>query len=88
MARRILSIASAPGWSARYARPEPSEGPQIVTLLCWALVSGSESSEAEVVGVIQRAPTSPASPGAITLADEGEGFAGYAFTGLATKRAD
>ena len=87
MPRRILSIASAPGWKARFLDEDEVEGFRAVTLVSWALVEGSGGSN-EIVGVVQRAPTPEAPQGTLGFADEVEGFRGYAFTGLATRGAD
>ena len=83
MARRITSIASAPGWKARYLADHEVEA-RAVTLVTWALVEGSDGSS-EIVGVVQRPPTDEQPAGRLQLADEVDDFQGYTFTGLATR---
>jgi hypothetical protein len=80
--RRILSIAAAPGWSARIDDPEFGVSP--VVLVVWALVEDGEATT--IVGVVQSRPT-PENPFGLEFADEMPGFAGYIFTGLTTKPA-
>jgi hypothetical protein len=87
MARRTLSIASAPGWNARFLSDDEEDGVRVVTLASWALVEESDGTT-EIVGVIQRAATADAPNGRLDFADGVEGFQGYAFTGLATRAAD
>jgi len=79
----MSSIASAPGWKARFLAEDEIEGSRTVTLVAWALVEDSDG-RTEVVGVVQRAPTAEGPHGSLGFADEIEGFRGYAFTGLAT----
>ena len=86
MARRITSIASAPGWKARYLADWEVE-PRVVTLVSWALVEDEQGST-EIVGVVQRSPTEEEPAGKLTFADEVENFQGYTFTGLATRVPD
>lgn len=83
MARRILSIASAPGWKARFAADDEPDG--VVTLVAWALVEKTEG-EREIVGVVQRGASHETTHGGFALADEVDGFSGYTFTGLAMRR--
>lgn len=87
MPRRIVSIASAPGWKARFLDDGEPDGHRVVTLVSWALVEGSDQ-ETEIVGVVHRSPTADAPHGRLGLADEVAGFQGYTFTGLATRPAD
>jgi len=87
MSRRMISIASAPGWKARYLAEEIGEGPRVVTLVSWALVEHSDDST-EIVGIVQRTATSETPQGALVFADEVEGFDGYTFTGLVTRPPD
>jgi hypothetical protein len=84
MARRMISLASAPGWKARYIAEDTANTPQVVTLVAWALVEDSEGT-AEIVGVVQRTATADTPHGTLQFADEVEGFEGYAFTGLTTR---
>jgi hypothetical protein len=84
MNRRISSIASAPGWKARFQVDPDVDELRTVTLVSWALVEDS-SGDTEIVGVIQRPPTPESPQGSLGFADEVEGFRGYAFTGLATQ---
>ena len=76
----MLSIASAPGWKARFA-----DG-RVVTLVSWALVESGGANE--IVGVIQRAANEEFPNGWLGFADEVDGFDGYVFTGLATRDAE
>jgi hypothetical protein len=80
----MVSIASAPGWKARFLAEDEPEGFRVVTLVSWALVEDSDGKTA-MVGVIQRAPTPEAPHGSLGFTDEVEGFQGYTFTGLATR---
>jgi hypothetical protein len=80
MARTMLSIASAPGWKARFA-----DG-RVVTLVSWALVDTGDAKE--IVGVIQRAANEESPNGWLGFADDVDGFQGYVFTGLATRDAE
>lgn len=84
MARRMLSLASAPGWCARFAAEEPSEEERTVMLASWALVEEADATTS-LVGVVQRQATEQSPAGQLGLADEIAGFQGYTFTGLATK---
>ena len=86
MARRITSIASAPGWKARYLADWEVE-PRVVTLVSWALVE-DDAGGTEIVGVVQRSSTEEEPAGSLALADEVENFQGYTFTGLATRASD
>jgi hypothetical protein len=79
----MTSIASAPGWKARFA---DSSGSRVVTLVSWALVE--DGGATEIVGVIQRAANEESPNGWLGFADEVDGFQGYAFTGLATRGAE
>jgi hypothetical protein len=87
MARRIVSIASAPGWKARVAHGDESEPESVVTLVAWALVE-STGGETEIVGVVQRGASEESPRGSLSLADEVDGFTGYTFTGLAMRSLD
>jgi hypothetical protein len=79
----MISIASAPGWKARFLAENELGESRVVTLVSWALVEGTDGT-AEVVGVVQRAGTTEKPHGWLGFADEVEGFQGYTFTGLAT----
>ena len=79
----MTSIASAPGWKARFA---DSSGSRVVTLVSWALVE--DGGTTEIVGVIQRAANEESPNGWLGFADDVEGFQGYVFTGLATRGAE
>lgn len=83
----MVSIASAPGWKARFLAEDEVEGFRVVTLVSWALVEGSDGTT-EIVGVVQRAATAEAPHGSLGFADEVEGFQGYAFTGLTTRASE
>jgi hypothetical protein len=84
--RRISSIASAPGWKARFQVDADEEELRTVTLVSWALVDDA-TGQTEIVGIIQRPATLEDPQGSFGFADEVEGFRGYAFTGLATQPA-
>jgi hypothetical protein len=84
VARRMFSIASAPGWCARFAPEEPYEEERTVMLVSWALVEEDDATTS-IVGVVQRQATEASPAGHLGLADEVDGFEGYTFTGLATK---
>jgi hypothetical protein len=83
MPRRILSIASAPGWKASI-HPEGEEKPHVAVLASWALVENTDGAT-EIVGMVQRSATPEAPNGRLGFADEVEGFKGYTFTGLTTR---
>jgi hypothetical protein len=83
----MLSIASAPGWKARFAAEHEAAEPRVVTLVAWALVEAPDGAT-EIVGVVQRTPTAETPSGTLGFADEVDGFDGYTFTGLATRPAD
>jgi hypothetical protein len=82
----MVSIASAPGWKARFLPKDEVEGFR-VTLVSWALVEDDDGTT-EIVGVVQRAATEEAPNGRLEFADEVEGFQGYVFTGLATRASE
>ena len=79
----MVSIASAPGWKARFLADDELGDSRVVTLVSWALVEGTDDTT-EIVGVVQRAATAEKPNGWLGFADEVEGFQGYTFTGLAT----
>ncbi len=78
MAREIVTIAAATGWSAEIGPSEPGGAPRRVTLVGWALVEGAGARE--VVGLVLRPRGDDAGP--IGFADEAPGFLGYAFGGV------
>jgi hypothetical protein len=81
MPRKTISIASAPGWKARFLVEEDEvEGVRVVQLTSWALVQDSDGGT-EIVGVVQRAATPAAPRGWLGFADEVDGFQGYTFAG-------
>ena len=82
----MVSIASAPGWKARFLTEGEVE-PFRVTLVSWALVE-DDGGTTEIVGVVQRAATEEAPNGRLGFADEVDGFQGYVFTGLATRASE
>jgi hypothetical protein len=85
MPRRIITIASAPGWSARFTSEDtPWEEAKVVTLALWALVEG-DGSEREIVGIVQQGADEALPVGKLTFADEVEGFDGYAHAGVRTQ---
>ncbi len=81
----MLSLASAPGWCARFEAEEPFEQERTVMLVSWALVEEADATTS-VVGVVQRQATEESPVAPLELADEVAGFQGYTFTGLATKQ--
>ncbi len=83
MSRRIVSVAAAPGWKARYL-PEGETESFRVTLATWAVVEDAKGAT-EIVGVVQRSGTPEEPNGRLGFADEVDGFQGYVFTGLATR---
>jgi hypothetical protein len=85
--RRNSSIASAPGWKARFLAEDELGGTKTVTLVSWALVEADDGAT-EIVGVVQRASTPAAPHGSLGFADEVDGFEGYTFTGLAVQSGD
>ena len=87
VSRRIVSIAAAPGWKARVRGEKEAEGFGVVTLVSWAVVE-DEDGATEIVGVVQRSATPESPQGWLGFADEVDGFAGYAFTGLATRQSE
>lgn len=84
MARRMVSIASATGWKARFPSRDEAEELRLVALVSWALTEGPDDTT-EIVGVVQRAPTADAPHGRLGFADEVDGFQGYTFTGAAPR---
>jgi hypothetical protein len=83
MARTLLSIASAPGWNARFADDDEVRA---VALAAWAVVEEEEEGGARtIVGIVQRRGTAESPYGSLQPADEVPGFQGYTFTGLLTK---
>ncbi len=85
--RRIVSIASAPGWGALFEQSDdPLSEPRLVTLAAWALVEDVDG-QARVVGLVQKPRRDDTAPGTLAFADETEGFAGYSNEGLKTKPA-
>jgi hypothetical protein len=85
MPRQIVSIASAPGWKARFLPDDESGESRLVTLVSWAVVE-TAGGEREIVGVVQRSATAERPQGWVAFADEVDGFDGYVFTGLAMQR--
>jgi hypothetical protein len=85
--RHIISIASAPGWKARFLDDDEPDGLRVVTLISWALVE-NDAMKTEIVGVVQRSPTAEAPHGWLGFADEVDGFQGYTFTGLTTRASE
>jgi hypothetical protein len=81
----MLSLASAPGWCARFEAEEPFEEERTVMLVSWALVEEADTTTA-IVGVVKRQATEESPVAPLELADEVAGFQGYTFTGLATKQ--
>jgi hypothetical protein len=86
VARKIVSIASAPGWKARILDEDELDGYRVVTLVSWALVEDATGAT-EIVGIVQRGGGGAAGS-RLGFADEVEGFDGYAFTGVATRSHD
>ena len=87
MARQIVSITAAPGWSAKAPDPDAFGEEQFFTLAVWALVENDDGHR-EVVGLVQRGSGDDVAPGSFAFADEAiDGFSGYAFQGLRTRTA-
>jgi hypothetical protein len=84
MARQILSIAAATGWSAELSAGDELSLDRRVTLVGWALVE-SDEGEREVVGLILHPRDELEPTGRIGLVDEVPGFVGYAFGGVRTQ---
>jgi hypothetical protein len=80
----MSSIASAPGWKARFLAEDEIDGIRLVTLVAWALVEAADGMT-EIVGVVQRGATGEVPHGSLEYADEVAGFQGYTFTGLVTQ---
>jgi hypothetical protein len=89
--RRILSIASAPGWGALFAQEEDDDytfaEDRLVTLAAWALVEEGDG-RTRLVGLVQQPATDEFPAGTFGFVDEVGGFAGYSNQGLKTKPAD
>ena len=90
--RRILSIASAPGWGALFAQDEQEDDytfaeDRLVTLAAWALVEESDGRTG-LVGLVQQPAADESPAGTFSFADEVSGFTGYSNQGLKTKPAD
>lgn len=81
MSRKILSISSAPGWSAELRSDEPGEEDGRVHLVGWALVEGDDG-EREVIGLMLHRHSDEAPTGWVGLVDEAPAFVGYAFAGV------
>ena len=87
MARQIVTITAAPGWSAKAPDPDEFGADQLFTLAAWALVANDDGNR-EVVGLVQRGSGDDVAPGSFAFADEAiDGFSGYAFQGLRTRTA-
>lgn len=85
--RRIISIASAPGWGALFTdADDPIGEPRLVTLAAWALVEDAQGQRG-LVGLVQKARDADSSD-TFGFSDEIDGFTGYSNQGLKTKRAD
>jgi hypothetical protein len=86
--RRIVSIASAPGWGALFEQADDPFGePRLVTLAAWALVEDGDR-QTRLVGLVQKPTLDETPAGTFGFADETEGFVGYSNQGLKTKPAD
>ena len=86
--RRVISIASAPGWGALFEQADDPIGePRLVTLAAWALVEDGDG-QTRLVGLVQKPTLDDAPAGTFGLADETQGFVGYSNQGLKTKPAD
>lgn len=81
MARTLISLASAPGWNARFA---DEYDVRAVALAAWAVVEEEDGARA-IVGIVQRLGTAETPHGSLQPADEVAGFQGYTFTGLLTR---
>lgn len=86
--RRIISIASAPGWGALFEQADDPIGEaQLVTLAAWALVEDG-GGQTQLVGLVQKPQRDDSPAGTFGFADETDGFVGYSNQGLKTKPAD
>jgi len=86
--RRIVTIASAPGWGALFEEADnPLEESRLVTLAAWAVVEEADG-QTRLVGLVQKPYGDDSPPGIFGFADETEGFVGYSNQGLKTKPAD
>ena len=90
--RRVLSIASAPGWGALFAQEDREAEytfaeDRLVTLAAWALVEEA-GGRTLLVGLVQQPATDEFPAGTFSFADEVGGFAGYSNQGLKTRPAD
>jgi hypothetical protein len=85
--RRIVTVTSAPGWSALFERGADHDSLgelRLVTLAAWALVDEGNSGP-RLVGLVQRPVEGDEPAGSFAFADEHDGFAGYSNQGLKTK---
>jgi hypothetical protein len=86
--RRIISIASAPGWGALFeSTDDPMNEARLVTLAAWALVDDGDG-QTQLVGLVQKPQGDDSPAGTFGFADETDGFVGYSNQGLKTKPAD
>jgi hypothetical protein len=86
--RRIISIASAPGWGALFEQTDDPIGEaELVTLAAWALVEAADG-QTQLVGLVQKPQRDDSPAGTFGFADETDGFVGYSNQGLKTKPAD
>jgi len=86
--RRVVSIASAPGWGALFEQTDdPTSEARLVTLAAWALVEDGDG-QTQLVGLVQKPKRDDSPAGTFGFADEIDGFAGYSNQGLKTKPAD
>lgn len=86
--RRIISIASAPGWGALFEQTDdPISEAELVTLAAWALVEDG-GGQTQLVGLVQKPQRDDSPAGTFGFADETDGFVGYSNQGLKTKPAD
>jgi hypothetical protein len=83
VARRIVSIAAAPGWSAEIESKEPGGENGRVTLVGWALIQDDDGES--VVGLVLHPRTESDPRGRVGLADEEPRFLGYTFAGMRTQ---
>jgi hypothetical protein len=81
MAREIVTIAAATGWSAEIESGDAGAPARRVTLVGWALVEEG-TGDRTVVGLVLH-PRTPEEPqGRIGLVDEEQRFLGYSFNGM------
>jgi hypothetical protein len=68
--RRIISIASAPGWGALFEETDDPIGERrLVTLAAWALVEAG-GGQRQLIGLVQKPQRDDSSAGTFGFADD------------------